>query len=73
MERPSLLYASPFPPMKSGISDYSEELIQDLARKFDITLFTDDYNISNKINKNLCFIPDVLLVESVSNKKQEYH
>ena len=29
--------------------------------------------MTNKINKNLCFIPDVLLVESISNKKQEYH
>jgi hypothetical protein len=52
MGRPSLLYASPFSPMKSGISDYSEELIQDLAKKFDITLYTDDYNISNGIIKN---------------------
>ena len=51
MGKPSLLYASPFSPMKSGISDYSEELIQDLAKKFDITLYTDNYHISNEIDK----------------------
>lgn len=46
MEKPSLLYASPFPPMKSGISDYSTELVKALDSKFNITLFTDNYDIS---------------------------
>ena len=46
MKKPSLLYASPFPPMKSGISDYSVVLVKALAEAFDITLYTDDYVIS---------------------------
>jgi glycosyltransferase involved in cell wall biosynthesis len=44
----SLLYASPFQPMASGISDYSEVLIYGLKRYFDITLLIDDYRLTNK-------------------------
>ena len=46
-DKPSLLYASPFPPQKSGISDYSEVLVNELAKKFDITLYSDDYEIES--------------------------
>ena len=45
MAKPKLLYASPFPPMQSGISDYSVALVHALSEKFDITLYTDDYMI----------------------------
>lgn len=45
MEKPKLLYASPFPPMQSGISDYSVVLVKALSDKFDITLYTDNYDI----------------------------
>ena len=45
MAKPKLLYASPFPPMQSGISDYSVALVHALSEKFDITLYTDDYVI----------------------------
>lgn len=48
MEKPSLLYASPFPPMKSGISDYSTALVKALDSKFNITLFTDNYVLEEK-------------------------
>ena len=48
MKKPTLLYASPFPPMQSGISDYSVVLVKVLAEKFDITLYTDDYSITEK-------------------------
>lgn len=47
MNKPKLLYASPFPPMESGISDYSVVLVKALAEKFDITLYTDDYEIKD--------------------------
>lgn len=46
--RKKLLYASPFPPMKSGISDYSEVLVYGLKEHFDITLLIDDYRLENK-------------------------
>lgn len=42
-----LLYASPFPPMKSGISDYSEILVGGLKKYYDITLLIDDYKLEN--------------------------
>ena len=43
-----LLYASPFPPMASGISDYSEVLVYGLKQYFDVTLLVDDYRLTNK-------------------------
>lgn len=47
MIKKKLLYASPFLPMKSGISDYSEILIYGLRDHFDITLLIDKYKLSN--------------------------
>ncbi len=46
-DKPSMLYASPFPPLKSGISDYSVCLVKALSEHFDITLYTDDYEIES--------------------------
>jgi len=43
-----LLYASPFKPLRSGISDYSEVLIYGLGEFFDITLLIDNYKLENK-------------------------
>lgn len=48
LQRNRLLYASPFPPMATGISDYSEALVYGLKRHFDITLLIDDYRLRNK-------------------------
>jgi glycosyltransferase involved in cell wall biosynthesis len=47
-KRKRLLYASPFNPMASGISDYSEILIYGLKKYFHITLLIDDYKLKNK-------------------------
>ena len=52
MSKPKMLYASPFYPIKSGISQYSKELIHGLKEYFDITLLIDDYKIEeNEILK----------------------
>ena len=48
LNKPMLLYASPFWPQKSGISEYSEVLIHGLAKYFDITLLVDNYRLENK-------------------------
>jgi len=48
MNKPTLLYASPFPPVKSGISEYSSILVKELEKDFDITLYTEDYEITDK-------------------------
>lgn len=51
-----MLYASPFVPMKSGISDYSEVLVSALIKEFEVTLLTEDYSISNDYLKQECAI-----------------
>jgi hypothetical protein len=43
-----ILYASPFRPMKSGISDYSEVLVYGLKEYFDISLLIDNYELENR-------------------------
>ncbi len=47
MPKPRLLYASPFPPQQSGISEYSRVLVRALREAFDVTLLTDNYTISD--------------------------
>jgi glycosyltransferase involved in cell wall biosynthesis len=42
------LFASPFPPKESGISDYSLAQVLALESLFDITLYTDNYSISDR-------------------------
>src|SRR5262252_5547213 len=42
-----LAYCSPLSPQRSGISDYSEELLPYLARSAEITLFVDGFQPSN--------------------------
>jgi len=42
-----LAYFSPLLPLRSGISDYSEELLPHLARAADITLFVDGFQPSS--------------------------
>ena len=39
--RPRLAYVSPLPPQKSGIADYSAELVPELAAWYDIELIVD--------------------------------
>ena len=46
-ENPKLLYVSPFPPLKSGISDYSVILVDALKSRYDITLYVDDYDLAD--------------------------
>jgi glycosyltransferase involved in cell wall biosynthesis len=46
-KRPRLAFISPFPPEKTGIADYSAELIPELARYYDIELITDQNILSD--------------------------
>ena len=48
MAKPTLLSASPFPPKKSGISDYSVALVKALSKIYDITLYSDNYIIEEE-------------------------
>lgn len=44
--RPRLAYLSPLPPAMSGISDYSAELIPELARRYDIDVVVAQDSVS---------------------------
>lgn len=44
--KPKLAYISPLPPERSGVSDYSKELLPQLARYYDIELIVEQKQIS---------------------------
>ena len=46
--RPRLAYMSPLPPERSGIADYSAELLPELAKYYEIDLFTDLDKIADR-------------------------
>ncbi len=46
-QRPRLAFVSPLPPEKTGIADYSAELLPELARFYDIELITDQPLVSD--------------------------
>lgn len=46
VRKPRLAYVSPLPPERSGISDYSAELLPELARHYHIDVITPQSNIS---------------------------
>lgn len=48
MKKPTMLYVSPLWPMRSGISEYSEALLQGLKDYYDITLLLDHYRVEHK-------------------------
>lgn len=45
--RPRLAYISPLPPEKTGIADYSAELLPELARYYDIELIVDQEHVAD--------------------------
>ena len=56
MKKPTMLYASPFNPIQSGISDYSETLVQALQEQFEVTLLIKDYEMTNSYLMDTCKI-----------------
>lgn len=63
MEKKKILYVSPFLPMQSGISDYSEVMVEGLKEHFDVTLLIDNYKLDNiNLHKNF----------DVKNYKKDY-
>lgn len=52
--RPRLAYVSPMPPAKTGIADYSSELLPELTRYYDIDVISDQPEISDQwVRSNL--------------------
>jgi len=52
--RPRLAYVSPLPPERSGISDYSAELLPELARHYDIDVVVAQDSVSDPWIKANC-------------------
>lgn len=52
--RPKLAYVSPLPPQKSGIADYSAELLPELARYYEIDVIVAQDSISDPWVKENC-------------------
>jgi hypothetical protein len=46
-DRPKLAYVSPLPPVKSGIADYSAELLPELAKYYEIDLVVDQERVAD--------------------------
>lgn len=57
--RPKLAYISPLPPERSGISDYSAELLPELARHYDIEVIVAQDSISDPWIKANCSVRNV--------------
>jgi len=47
LQRPRLAYLSPLPPERSGIADYSAELLPELLKFFDIEVIVDQERVAN--------------------------
>jgi len=64
-----IAYLSPLNPIKSGISDFSEELIMELKKNIIVDLYIDDYKPTNdNIVKNF----RILNIDDLDNNKSEY-
>lgn len=56
--RPRLAYVSPLPPERSGISDYSAELLPELARHYDIDVVVDQTEVTDPWVRANCPVRD---------------
>lgn len=75
LARPKLAYVSPLPPERSGISDYSAELLPELARHYDIDVVTPQAEVSDPWVKANCRLrhPDWLRRNADRYDRVLYH
>lgn len=73
--RPKLAYVSPLPPQRSGISDYSAELLPELARHYDIDVIVDQAALSDPWIKANCGIHSSQWLENHADRYERviYH
>jgi len=57
--RPSMAYVSPLPPEKSGVADYSAELLPELARHYKIDVIVNQREITDPWIKANCHVRSV--------------
>lgn len=72
---PRLIYVSPMPPQKTGISQYSIELIKSLSQYYDIEVIVDnDFLIDTTLNDDLSIRDILWFNENVTNSDRViYH
>jgi len=68
-KRLRLAYLSPLPPKRSGISDYSAELIPELYRYYDIDVVVDQKSVSDQWILDHC---DIIDVQTFRDNSTEY-
>lgn len=69
MQQPQIAYFSPLPPIRSGIADYSSELLPYLANYVDITIFSAaPHEVDNDLAKQFPIQP----VEYYPEKRWQY-
>jgi len=73
--RPKLAYISPFPPERSGIAEYSAELLPELARHYDIDAIIDQDALSDPWIEEHCPIRSVqwFAAHACSYERVLYH
>lgn len=73
--RPKLAYVSPLPPERSGIAEYSAELLPELARHYDIDVIVDQDALSDPWIESHCSIRSVqwFAEHAYSYKRVLYH
>ncbi|SMF32073.1 Glycosyltransferase involved in cell wall bisynthesis [Paenibacillus barengoltzii] len=58
MKKKKLAFFTPLPPIKSGIADYSVDIIENLVEFFDIDVFVDiNYEVEYKFEQNVKIFP----------------
>ncbi|MFA7588209.1 MAG: glycosyltransferase, partial [Novosphingobium sp.] len=73
--RPRLAFVSPLPPERSGIADYSAELLRALSRHYEIDVIVDQKAISDRWITRNCAVrtPDWLLANAGRYDRVLYH
>ena len=73
--RPKLAYVSPLPPARSGIADYSAELLPELARYYDIAVVVAQQEVCDDWIQSNCQIrnPEWLLSNAHRMDRVLYH
>jgi len=57
--KPRLAYVSPLPPERSGIADYSAEILPELARHYDIDVIVDQVDVCEPWIRANCQVRDI--------------
>jgi glycosyltransferase involved in cell wall biosynthesis len=73
--RPRLAYVSPLPPERTGIADYSVELLPELARFYEIDVIVDQEVLTDPWIRENCAIRDFdwLRIHALEYDRRLYH